>query len=100
MKKKSASHSAFFNPRVLLGVLIVLAGVSLALFAANPLGRSSTARAVRNQQQTQPDIPAIDPSVLPPGVDCSQVYNLGIDRQEDLAAGLVMMAFGYAGRRS
>src|SRR5438874_3017808 len=49
MKKKSASHSAFFNPRVLLGVLIVLAGVSLALFAANPFGRGTA----RNQQQNQ-----------------------------------------------
>jgi len=96
MKKKSASHSAFFNPRVLLGVLIVLAGVSLALFAANPFGRSSTARAARNQQQTQPDAPAIDPSVLPPGFDCSQVYNLGIDRQDNMRAGLIMIACGYS----
>jgi len=96
MKKKSASHSAFFNPRVLLGVLIVLAGISLALFAANPFGRSSTASAARNQQQNQPDAPLIDPSVLPPGFDCSQVYNLGIDRQENFAAGLIMIACGYS----
>ena len=31
MKKKSASRSAFFNLRVLIGLFIVLAGVSLAL---------------------------------------------------------------------
>src|SRR5438067_1989603 len=91
MKKKSASHSAFFNPRVLLGVLIVLAGVSLALFAANPFGRGT----VRNQQQNQPAGPAIDPSVLPPGFDCSQVFNLGINRQDNMLAGLIMIACGY-----
>jgi len=31
MKKKSASRSAFFNARVLIGLFIVLAGVVLAL---------------------------------------------------------------------
>jgi glucose/arabinose dehydrogenase len=37
MKKKSASQSAFFNLRVLIGLFVVLAGVFLALFAtANP----------------------------------------------------------------
>src|SRR6266550_478411 len=91
MKKKSASHSAFFNPRVLLGVLIVLAGVSLALFAANPFGRGT----VRNQQQNQTGAPAIDPSVLPPGFDCSQVFNMGINRQDNMLAGLIMLACGY-----
>ena len=40
MKKKSASKSAFFNLRVLIGLCIALAGISLALvgldaFAAN-----------------------------------------------------------------
>src|SRR5438105_3062133 len=95
MKKKSASHSAFFNPRVLLGVLIVLAGVSLALFAANPFGRSSTASAARNQQQNQPATPPIDPSALPPGFDCSQVFNLGINRQDNMRAGLIMIECGF-----
>jgi hypothetical protein len=37
VKKKSISRSAFFNLRALLGVVLFLAGVSLALFAtANP----------------------------------------------------------------
>ena len=40
MKKKSASKSAFFNLRVLIGLCMALAGISLALlgldaFAAN-----------------------------------------------------------------
>ena len=37
MKKKSTSQSAFFNLRVLIGLFMALAGVSLALLAtANP----------------------------------------------------------------
>src|SRR5881296_3322413 len=92
MKKKSASHSAFFNPRVLVGVIIVLAGVSLALFAANPFGRS----AARNQQQNQPAPSSIDLSLLPPGFDCSQIHALGIDKQENLRAGAIMIACGLS----
>src|SRR5207237_9167177 len=70
--------------------------LSAALLSAEPVGDSSTLTAVRNQQQTQPYVPAIDPSVLPPVFDCSQVYNLGIDRQENFAAGLIMIACGYS----
>src|SRR5207249_5155988 len=33
MKKKSTSQSAFFNPRVLVGLVVGLAGVFLALLA-------------------------------------------------------------------
>jgi hypothetical protein len=33
MKKKSASRSAFFNPRVLIGLILCLAGITLAFFA-------------------------------------------------------------------
>jgi uncharacterized delta-60 repeat protein len=40
MKKKSASKSAFFNLRVLIGLLVVLAGVFLALFATSGGGLS------------------------------------------------------------
>jgi len=37
MKKKSTSESAFFNQRVLIGLVVTLGGVGLALFAAaNP----------------------------------------------------------------
>jgi photosystem II stability/assembly factor-like uncharacterized protein len=40
MKKKSNSQSAFVNPRVLVGLAVVLTGLSVALFAAaNPTTR-------------------------------------------------------------
>jgi len=45
MKKKSASQSAFFNPRVLLGLFIVLASVFLALFATPATERTRRAEA-------------------------------------------------------
>ena len=51
MKKKSASQSAparrslgeggFFNLRVLVGLFVGMTGISLALFGANPFGRSN-----------------------------------------------------------
>ena len=39
MKKKSASQSAFFNLRVLIGLFIVLAGVFLALVGFGAFSR-------------------------------------------------------------
>src|SRR6266496_5486801 len=103
MKKKSASQSApahhslstrrrlarrlvgeggFFNLRVLIGLFMVLAGVSLALLgsgASSPSGSSSA----KAQQEYQPPIKVIDPTLLPPGFDCSKIRELGIDRQEN-----------------
>src|SRR5438093_1356414 len=100
MKKKSATESAFLNPRVLIGLMIILGGVSLALFAtAKPSGLG-----VMQAQQKYKIAPnranPIDLSVLPPGFDCSQVYNMGIDKQENFRAGLIMMACGLAGSPS
>src|SRR5882724_802816 len=56
MKKKSASQSAFFNLRVLVGLLIVLAGVFLALVG---LGAFSNLLA-------QPRNPSRQPGTQPP----------------------------------
>ena len=44
MKKKSASQSAFFNLRVLVGLLVVMAGVFLALLGFGVF--SATAQSV------------------------------------------------------
>src|SRR6266581_3418134 len=116
MKKKSASQSApahrslstrrrlarrlvgeggFFNLRVLIGLFMVLAGASLALLGSgvsSPSGSSSA----KAQQKYQPPIKVIDPSLLPPGFDCSKIRELGIDRQENFHAGLIMIACGAA----
>ncbi len=89
MKKKSASQSAFFNPRVLVGLFIVMAGVFLALvgfgmFSATAANVVKKPKIITNSQ---------DP-LVPNGFDCSKLHQLGIDRQENLRAGAIMIACG------
>src|SRR5438270_13715219 len=89
MKKKSASRSAFFNPRVLFGLFIVLAGVFLALAG---LGTFSAITASSAQAQQKHKI--IDIQGLPPGFDCATIHEKGIDKMENMRAGLIMIACG------
>ena len=75
---------------------MILAGVSLALFAtAKPSGLGE-----KHAQQKYKIAPnranPIDIGVLPPGFDCSKIYNLGIDKQENMRAGLIMIACGLS----
>ena len=79
MKKKSASRSAFFNLRVLIGLFIVLAGVFWRWLA---LARSPPYRELRQVQQKKPKI--INIPGLPPGFDCATIHEKGIDRMEGL----------------
>ena len=90
MKKKSTSRSAFFNVRVLIGVFILLAGVFLALLG---FGTFSTVAAT-NAQSRQKKTHIINIPGLPPGFDCSTIHERGIDRMENLGAGLIMIACG------
>src|SRR5438876_6668025 len=101
MKKKSASQSAparrslgeggFFNLRVLIGLFVVLAGVFLALAG---LGTFSAITASSAQAQQKHKI--INIQGLPPGFDCSKIHEKGIDKMENLGAGLIMIACGEA----
>src|SRR5438874_11643403 len=91
MKKKSTSQSAFFNLRVLIGLFIVLAGVFLALIG---FGTFSGLTANSVQAQQRPTI--INVPGLPPGFDCATIHEKGIDRQENLLAGSIMIACGEA----
>src|SRR5437773_11616925 len=95
MKKKSTSQSAFFNLRVFVGLFIALAGLSLALLAtAKPSGRSAPAGTnapagpfkITTQSSTDP--------LVPVAFDCSRIKQLGIDRQENLRAGAIMIFCG------
>src|SRR6266550_2379378 len=95
MKKKSASRSAFFNPRVLFGLFIVLAGVFLALAG---LGTFSAITA--SSAQAQPKHKIVDIQGLPPGFDCATIHEKGIDKQENLRAGLIIIACGERGSAS
>src|SRR5437899_9768916 len=101
MKKKSTSQSAFLNLRVLIGLFVALTGASLALFAvANPSGLGFGASAARSPQALQrykfiTRSQYISP-LVPPGFDCSKIRRLGIDKQENMRAGAIMIFCGAA----
>src|SRR5436189_3077606 len=98
MKKKSTSQSAparrslgeggFFNLRVLIGLFIVLAGVFLALAGFGAFSAQA-------QQKYNIVTNSTDP-LVPVGFDCSRIRELGIDKQENMRAGAIMIACGEA----
>src|SRR5947208_3590147 len=90
MKKKSASQSAFFNLRVLIGLFVVLAGVFLALAGFG------TFSALAQAQQKNKIITNSKNPLVPNGFDCSKIHELGIDKQENFRAGAIMIACGEA----
>ena len=87
MKKKSASKSAFFNLRVLLGLCIALAGISLALIGLDAFTVNSAPVKIRNHIITASNDP-----LVPVGFDCSKIEELGIQKQENMRAGAIMIA--------
>src|SRR5437870_8565951 len=93
MKKKSTSQSAFFNPRFLIGAFVALAGISLTLFAtANPV-RPTAAQA---QQKYKVTTQSSNDPLVPAMFDCSKIHELGIDKQENLRAGAIMIYCGLS----
>src|SRR3977135_775856 len=86
MKKNSASQSAFFNLRILIGLFIALAGVFLALAGFG----------VAQAQQKNSIITNSTDPLVPNGFDCSRIHELGIDKQENFRAGAIMIACGRA----
>ena len=85
MKKKSASQSAFFNIRVLIGLFVVLGGVSLALvgFGARPVAGHAP---VQPKTKVRVNSGYVSP-LVPPGFDCANIRELGIDRMENFRRG-------------
>src|SRR5215831_6646777 len=92
MKKKSASRSAFFNLRVLIGVFVVLTGVFLALAGLGTFSARAFSPAKAQQKKTK----ILNIQGLPPGFDCDTIHQKGIDRMEGFRAGLIMIACGEA----
>src|SRR6266550_6778440 len=92
MKKKSASRSAFFNLRVLIGLFVVLTGVFLALAGLGTFSASAFSPAKAQQKKTK----ILNIQGLPPGFDCATIHEKGIDTMENLRAGLIMIACGEA----
>ena len=91
MKKKSASKSAFFNLRVLIGLCTALAGISLALVGLDAFAADSAPVKIRNHIITTSNDP-----LVPVGFDCTKIRQLGIDKQENFRAGAIMIACGAA----
>src|SRR6201993_3448768 len=91
MKKKSASQSAFLNLRVLIGLFVVLTGVFLAIIGLGTFSGLTASSAKAQQTHKIINVPG-----LPPGFDCATIHERGIDRMENLGAGLIMIACGEA----
>src|SRR5206468_4567109 len=87
MKKKSASHSAFFNLRVLIGLCMALAGISLVLAGLDAFAANSLPVKIRNHIITASNDP-----LVPVGFDCSKIEELGINKMENFRAGAIMIA--------
>src|SRR5436190_2895187 len=92
MKKKSASRSAFFNLRVLIGLFMVLTGVFLALAGLGTF--SALTASIAQAQQKKAPIKIINIPGLPPGFDCATIHERGIDKMEGLKWGLLMINCG------
>src|SRR6266508_171635 len=93
MKKKSASQSAFFNLRVLIGLCIVLVGVVLALLGSGVLSSATAQSIIQGMTRGKIITQSQDP-LVPVGFDCSKIHEKGIDKQENFRAGAIMIACG------
>ena len=88
MKKTSTAQSAFFNPRILIGSILCLAGVFLALLGFGVLSAQAQQIHIISNQSFDPLVPAM--------FDCSKIHELGIDKQENMRAGAIMIHCGEA----
>jgi hypothetical protein len=88
VKKRSTSQSAFFNLRASIGLFIGLTGVCLPLLGFG-------AFSVQAQQKYSVTTRSIDP-LVPAMFDCSKIHELGIDRQENMRAGAIMIFCGLS----
>src|SRR6266403_1516981 len=88
MKKKSTSQSAFFNLRTLLASVFCLAGVFIALLGFGAF----SAQAQQNHSVINQSIDPLVPAMF----DCSKIRELGIDKQENMRAGAIMIYCGEA----
>src|SRR6266487_3323680 len=94
MKKKSISQSAFFNPRILIGLFVALTGVLLALAGVGVL--SAPAANIAKALGKYKIITRSSDPLVPVGFDCSTIHEKGINKQENFRAGAIMIACGLA----
>ena len=87
MKKNSTSQSAF-TLRLLVASVFCAASVVVTLLAFGAFSAEAQLRQQVIMQSTDP--------LVPVGFDCSRIRELGIDKQENLRAGAIMIACGEA----
>src|SRR4029077_19507043 len=92
---RKLSVSAFFNLRLLVGLFIALAGVSLALLSFGAFAAPINNAPASPQKYKVTIKSSIDP-LVPAMFDCSKVQELGIDKQENFRAGAIMIFCGQA----
>ena len=86
--RRALGEAGFFNLRVLIGLFVILAGVFLALLGFGVISAQA--------QQNRTIITQSADPLVPVGFDCSRIRELGIDKQENLRAGAIMIACGRA----
>jgi len=87
MNKNSTSHSAF-TLRLLVASVFCAASVVITLLGFGAFSAEAQLRQQVIMQSTDP--------LVPVGFDCSRISELGIDKQENLRAGAIMIACGEA----
>ena len=106
MKKQSASRSAFFNPRLLIGFVLCSAGLLLALagfsksVAENPAATSAETQNTLFSLTTGTDNTAIGTSALSSNTtdnDNAPSARNGMGMAYDAQRGKVVMFSGYQG---
>src|SRR6266478_4202135 len=87
MNKNSTSQSAF-TLRLLVASVFCAASVVITLLGFGAFSAEAQLRQQVIMQSTDP--------LVPVGFDCSRISELGIDKQENLRAGAIMIACGEA----
>src|SRR6266403_3100759 len=87
MKKNSTSQSPF-TLRLLVASVFCAASVVITLLGFGAFSAEAQLRQQVIMQSTDP--------LVPVGFDCSRISELGIDKQENLRAGAIMIACGEA----
>jgi hypothetical protein len=88
MNKKHTARSVFFNVRVVVSLCMASAGILLALLSFDRFSVQAQQKYSNTTRSTDPLVPAL--------FDCSKIHELGIDKQENLRAGAIMIFCGEA----
>ena len=86
--RRNLGEAGFFNLRFLIGLFVILAGVFLALLGFGAFSAQAQQNHTITGQSTDPLVPVM--------FDCSKIHELGIDKQENMRAGAIMIYCGEA----